>query len=82
MDRVSQGVTKNRGPLLPNRFYMLPLASVKPKGWVARQLQIQADGITGHLDEFWSDLGPNSAWLGGLACLPYIPTQPPRGWDS
>ena len=67
LDRVSQGVTKNRGPLLPNRFYMLPLASVKPKGWVARQLQIQADGITGHLDEFWSDLGPNSAWLGGTS---------------
>jgi DUF1680 family protein len=29
------------------------------------QLQIQASGLSGHLDEFWPDLGPNSGWLGG-----------------
>ncbi len=23
------------------------------------------DGLGGHLDEFWPDLGPDSAWLGG-----------------
>jgi len=38
---------------------------VKPAGWLLEQLRIQADGITGHLDEFWPDVGPNSAWLGG-----------------
>jgi DUF1680 family protein len=64
-DRPSQEAVKNRDPLLPNRFYMLPLTSVRPKGWLARQLQIQADGLSGHVDEFWSEVGPKSAWLGG-----------------
>jgi hypothetical protein len=56
---------KNRSPLQPNSFYLLPLTSVRPTGWLRRQLQIQAAGLTGHLDEFWPDLGPNSGWLGG-----------------
>jgi len=56
---------KNRPPLAPNHFLLLPLTSVQPRGWLARQLRIQADGLTGHLDEFWPDLGPNSGWLGG-----------------
>lgn len=43
----------------------LPLGEIKPKGWLKQQLQIQADGLSGHLDEFWPDLGPNSGWLGG-----------------
>ncbi|GAB4515533.1 MAG: glycoside hydrolase family 127 protein [Anaerolineae bacterium] len=43
----------------------LPLGAIRPRGWLARQLRIQADGLTGHLDEIWPDVGPNSAWLGG-----------------
>jgi uncharacterized protein len=60
-----QGVYKNRPPLQPDTMYLLPLTSIRPKGWLARQLRIQADGLSGHLDEVWSDVGPNSAWLGG-----------------
>jgi hypothetical protein len=56
---------QNRLPLQPVSMYRLPLTSIRPKGWLARQLRIQADGLSGHLDEFWSDVGPNSAWLGG-----------------
>jgi hypothetical protein len=34
----------NRGPLAPNRFYSLPLGAIRPKGWLLKQLRIQANG--------------------------------------
>lgn len=54
-------------PALPKRvFNPLRLGAVKPRGWLLEQLRIQADGLSGHLDEgFFPDLGPDSAWLGG-----------------
>lgn len=55
----------NRAPLAANAFYLLPLGAVRPTGWLRRQLEIQATGLGGHLDETWADVGPNSGWLGG-----------------
>ena len=55
----------NRAPLQSNAFEPLPLTSVMPKGWLLDQLRIQARGLSGHIDEFWPDLGTNSGWLGG-----------------
>jgi len=57
--------TPNRSPLHPNAFDPLPLTSVRPNGWLLEQLRIQARGLSGHIDEFWPDLGTNSGWLGG-----------------
>ena len=56
---------KNRAPLAKSAFYPLPLGAVRPAGWLKSQLKIQADGMGGHLDETWPDVGPNSGWLGG-----------------
>ena len=57
--------TSNREPLPATPFAFLPLGSVKPAGWLKRQLQTQADSLTGNLPKFWESLGPNSGWLGG-----------------
>ena len=56
---------RNRTPLFPSAFYSLPLGQIRPSGWLRRQLEIQANGLTGHLDETWPDVGSNSGWLGG-----------------
>jgi hypothetical protein len=55
----------NRAPLAPGSFTPLPLGAIKPAGWLRSQLEIQANGLGGHLDETWADVGPNSGWLGG-----------------
>lgn len=52
--------------LVARAFDPLPLGQVKPSGWLRRQLEIQADGLCGHLDEFWSDVA-RSRWIGGDA---------------
>jgi len=45
-------------------FQPLPLAGIRPTGWLLNQLRIQADGLSGHLDEFWPDI-KDSRWFGG-----------------
>ena len=47
-------------------FRPLPLGSIRPTGWLGRQLRIQAEGLSGHLDEFWPDVA-QSQWFGGKA---------------
>jgi DUF1680 family protein len=47
-------------------FFTLPLEAIRPMGWLERQLRLQADGLSGHLDEFWPDV-KDSRWFGGAA---------------
>jgi uncharacterized protein len=54
----------NPDSLFENAYIKLPLGAVKPTGWLKDQLQAQAEGLTGHVDDFWPDL-VNSAWRGG-----------------
>lgn len=37
---------------------------IKPQGWLKRQLEIQAQGLSGNLDKIWPDVR-DSAWIGG-----------------
>jgi len=53
----------NPEPLLQNAYIKLPLGNVKPSGWLKSQLEIQSEGLTGNLDDFWPDL-VNSSWRG------------------
>lgn len=39
---------------------------IQPKGWLKRQLEIQANGLSGNLDKMWRDV-KDSAWIGGDA---------------
>jgi len=63
-------------------FRPLPLGAIRPRGWLARQLRLQADGLTGHLDEFWPDVA-ESQWFGGQAegweRAPSGSSSPPSG---
>lgn len=63
-DRTAAGSQTSDAGLVPLMFRPLPLGAIKPAGWLARQLRIQADGLTGHLDEFWPDI-KDSGWIGG-----------------
>src|SRR5262245_8993420 len=44
----------NRDPLAPSPFVKLPIGSITPKGWLRVQLENEANGMTGHLEELSS----------------------------
>ncbi|ANH80737.1 hypothetical protein A8C56_06875 [Niabella ginsenosidivorans] len=46
----------NRKPLQPLYLVKLPVGAIQPKGWLLKYLELQRDGLTGHLGEI-------SAWL-------------------
>lgn len=39
-------------------------SELKAQGWMKRQLEIQAEGLSGNLDKIWPDI-KDSAWIGG-----------------
>lgn len=51
----------------PDEYKLEPLdlGTVKPGGWLRDQFLVQKNGLTGHIEEIWPDLGPDSGWLGG-----------------
>ncbi|RAJ26888.1 beta-L-arabinofuranosidase domain-containing protein [Pedobacter cryoconitis] len=58
----------NRAPLDAASYIQLPLGSIKARGWLLKQLELQKDGATGHAEELYpeaSNLGAGSDWLGG-----------------
>lgn len=47
-----------------NKWKLYTSKEIKPKGWLRRQLEIQAKGLSGNLDKIWPDVR-DSAWIGG-----------------
>ncbi len=50
--------------LRPVVYLPLPVADIRPEGWLLNQLQIQLNGLTGHLDAFHPHV-KDSGWFGG-----------------
>ena len=60
--QVNTNYPGNKPPLLQLEYLKLPLAAVKPEGWLKDQLIIQAKGLTGYVDDFYMT---DSRWKGG-----------------
>ena len=51
---------------------------LRPQGWLRRQLEIQAEGLSGNLDKVWRDSGT----VRGSAGLPRAGSGSPTGWTA
>lgn len=49
--RTNQFYIGNREPLLPSPLLKLPIGAIQPRGWLRKQLELEADGFFGHLRE-------------------------------
>ena len=61
-----ENVPVKMSKLAPLAYEPLPVGVIKPAGWLKDQLRAQADGLSGHIDEFWPDI-KDSGWIGGKA---------------
>jgi hypothetical protein len=50
--------------VVPLTFTPFPLGSIEPSGWLKDQLVLEANGLAGHLHDFYSYVA-SSTWLGG-----------------
>ena len=63
-DRKNEFYPSNRAPLAPSPFVKLPIGAIRPGGWLRRSLEIEADGMTGHLTEISRFCrADDNAWL-------------------
>ncbi|HEV3414276.1 MAG TPA: beta-galactosidase [Puia sp.] len=74
--KVNSYYVSNRAPLAPLSFIKLPVGSVQAGGWVRKYLELQRDGLTGHLGEIsaWLDKKDN-AWYSGTG-------EGSHGWEE
>lgn len=57
-------MSSNRHRLVPFTYEQYPLGSVRPLGWIEREIQLSAKGLGGHLFSFYRFVH-RSTWLGG-----------------
>jgi len=67
----------NRWPLGGTAYVHLPLGAVTPEGWLKKQLQVQADGLSGYVysgfeASYWSITNYHE----GLVALAYVLDEP------
>jgi len=75
-DLINDYYVSNRPPLKQNLLIKLPVGSIKPQGWLRRQLELQADGFHGHLLEISKFLDKeDNAWLNSDG-------RGERGWEE
>src|SRR5204863_2141449 len=57
-------------------FIKLPIGNIEPRGWLRHQLELERDGMTGHLKEIspWLDMS-KSAWASKTG-------EGERGWEE
>src|ERR1700712_1106074 len=60
----SSGPSGPTATLRPLKFQKLPVTAFNPSGWLKRQMELQRDGLTGHLSEIsiWL-MKKDNAWL-------------------
>jgi len=61
-DASNKHYVSNRPPLKPSPFVKLPIGSIKPKGWLRETLELQANGMVGHLPAVAAASPPNARW--------------------
>ena len=56
----------NQAPLQAQPYTPLPLGAIQPQGMLLQMLDLQKNGLTGHLDSIYSIVcGSQNGWLGG-----------------
>ncbi|MCD6303656.1 MAG: glycoside hydrolase family 127 protein, partial [Planctomycetes bacterium] len=75
-NRTNSYYVSNRPPLTPSPLIKLPVGAIEPRGWLRRQLRLEADGFVGHLEEISHFLRKeNNAWLSPTG-------QGRNGWEE
>ena len=59
-------IQRQRRIKMASRWNFYTSNEIKPLGWIRRQLEIQANGLSGNLDLIWPDI-KDSAWIGGFS---------------
>lgn len=63
-DATNRHYVSSRAPLQPVPLIKLPVGSIKPEGWLRKQLELQTSGFHGHLEEISEFLRRDkNAWL-------------------